>query len=297
MKRAWVSGWLLSIAVVVGVSGCGGEDSNESGENEEVKKGPSFVLAKKDAVLPVGTKVAVSGKFLIEDVQLSIRDSRQLEVGSYWSTREKTMQYEVVAPSKLNVKVESSLEKVRVLRKDQPLSEESKNGSLVGIPMVVELKDGKWSSSPVQKIELNEQQQEAALELVDSVSGIEGLRMYGSEPRHVGQNWNVTPSAIPGMEDSEVSGTFKLSFDRLEEFDGHQCAVLIGMIAVTGTQGEGLTSQMSASTTIYRSIEHMVDLKMKIEGRLTLMQVDSGVQKTVRGPFTMDRERKLILPN
>ena len=298
MKRAWVSGWLLSVVVAVGVSGCGGDNPNESGENEEQEKGPGFVLGKKGAVLPVGTKVAVSGIFQFEDVPLSIRVPGQaMQVGSYWSSSKKTIRYDVLSPSKLSVEVENEVEEMRVKLEGKPEEPATKKGPLMGLPLVADLADGKWALTR-EEGDFDEDQESALGRLLDTVCDPNSVGRYGGT-RHVGQKWNVDPKLIPGVDDSGLSGTFKLSFDRLEELDGHQCAVLIGMINVTGTQGEDgeVTITRAASATIYRSIEHLVDLKMRIEGILTVKSDSDGVQTTARGGFTVELGRKLILSN
>ena len=88
-------------------------------------------------------------------------------------------------------------------------------------------------------------------------------------------------------------------FDRVEEFEGHQCAVLVGTMKVVGTpeNAEGLELKMTASVTTYRALEYLEDLKMTIEGEMIISgSPNEGVTLTIRGPFTMKQSLMLLLP-
>lgn len=297
MKRERVVGGMMAMALIFNLSSCGEKEEMEK-EEEEAR---GYVLARPNALPPAGTKVAVSGIFDFSDVPLVLRKDGKSVVGTRWSATEKVLSYEVVSPTQVKILVVKDVDTQKIVVGGVPRSQPPKTSPITGQALTFVLGDGGWTGTLDGGGELSEEQMEEVSNLADKLKSSEPIGVYGTAPRKVGDKWEVDPNNVPGMEDSEVTGAFRLSFDRLEELDGHQCAVTIGTINISGSkrdkESKGFELQLTATVTTYRSIDYLEDLKRSITGHMTLSGMgDDGVQMTVRGPFSMEQEAKLLLP-
>ena len=169
-------------------------------------------------------------------------------------------------------------------------------------PLTFNLADGKWVPTLDSGEELSEEELEKTESIVRQLSGEEEIGLHGAEPRKIGDEWDVDPRDIPGFGDeANLGGSFKLKFDRVEEYAGQKCAVLTGRMEVSGSPEEGdgkeLTISLTASVTQYRSLEHLEDLKLVIEGEMAMTGAPQpGMSLTVRGPLKMTSTTTLTLP-
>jgi hypothetical protein len=300
MKDKRVLRGILGLVVVFGLGSCGEKESGASGEEGGGDPAPGYVLARPNALPPVGSKVAVSGLLEFNDAPMVLKRGDESMVGTSSTTTQKMMRYEVVSPTKVKILVERDVDTQKIIVGGSPRTEPPKVSPIQGKALTFELRDGSWVASLDSGDELTEEQKEKTESIARLLSSAETLEIYGSGPRMIGEKWDADPNNIPGLgEDSNFTGTFKMFFDRVEEFEGHQCAVLVGTMKVVGTpeNAEGLELKMTASVTTYRALEYLEDLKMTIEGEMIISgSPNEGVTMTIRGPFTMKQSLMLLLP-
>lgn len=95
--------------------------------------------------------------------------------------------------------------------------------------------------------------------------------LLGTEIRKVGDTWDVDKPKIPTMGNGDVmEGKATLTFDRLEEHQGHQCAVLslTFKVKIDHTKNAGGLVEYAGKGTIIRSLEGLFDLEYEIKGMM-----------------------------
>lgn len=155
---------------------------------------------------------------------------------------------------------------------------EDKDGDLAGEVIVSErLKDGKWKHTLVDTSPSDDQKKE-----LDKRIGPENDdELFPSEKIGVGHTWSTDASKLKkffGGSFSDLTGTVKQEFLRLEDVNGEKCAVIevTGPIKGKMKDDDGdLDFEMDLKATTWRSLKTGIDVKDSIGGKIKM----SGKQK------------------
>ncbi|MDP4624620.1 MAG: hypothetical protein NWT08_05710 [Akkermansiaceae bacterium] len=176
---------------------------------------------------------------------------------------------------------------------------------LVGIPVIVTKgADGVW----VANLEEGEVTPETVTKLDDIADGLnddEDAKLYGTEPRKVGDEWEVESADLMGVENGK--GVFKLKFESIEEHEGVRCAKITGNFEIKGTEGEDegeegadeMTITLTGDYLAYRSLEGRYDVSKKMDGSMSVkgdMEPQPGMtmQMDMTGKIKADGTVRLI---
>lgn len=281
---------------------CASCKNEPEAEDSSVEEAESYVLAKANALPPEGATGVVRGVMTMTNAPLSLKVGEKPMVGTMSMRTEKEMIYDVISPTKVKILVAKDTEMREMSIGGQPQPSPAEVSPIQGEALTFEFQDGAWQASLDSGADLSEEQAEKTSNLSNKLSSKDSLGIYGSEPRKVGESWQVDPDNIPGMgSDSDFEGTYKLTFDRVEDFGGQRCAVLLGRVDVLGAppvgDGQGTQVKINAATTTYRSLDYLEDLKLEIDGEMTISgSPQPGVSMMVRGPFKMEQTSELQLP-
>lgn len=155
---------------------------------------------------------------------------------------------------------------------------EDKDGDLAGEVLISErLKDGKWKHTLVDNSPTVDQKKE-----LDKRVGPENDDdLFPDDKVAVGHTWNTDASKLKkffGGSFSDLTGTVKQKFLRLEDVNGEKCAVIevTGPIKGKMKDDDGdLEFEMDLKATTWRSLKTGIDVKDSIGGKMKM----SGKQK------------------
>ncbi len=265
------------------------------GKEPAVAADGAVVLAMEDDSVPVG-KVQVDD-FSMEmkegTVNVTMPDRKMEGVMSIKETRK--IKTEGLEKGKVRVTVieETKTEQMVMAGQAQPVK--TTENPLKGVPVIAERgADGKWSAS-LEDAEPTPEMAAALEKISDRLNKNLSFRIYGSEPRKVGDEWEVKGDDLMGIKGGK--GTVKVKFEAIEEFKGEKCAKLTGSMNVTGETpappgAKGMDMGMAGDFTIYRSLEHRVDLSNVMNGKMGVggeMSPQPGLVMTMKmeGPMEM----------
>ncbi len=258
-------------------------------------KEAGVVLALEDDVVPVG-KVRVD-HFSMEmkegTVNVTMPDRKMDGVMSIKETRK--VKTEGLEKGKVRVTVleEKKTEQMVMAGQAQPVK--TTENPLQGVPVIAEKgADGKWSAE-LEEGEATPEMVAALTKITDRMNKNLGTRIYGTEPRKVGDEWEMEGDDLMGINGGK--GTFKVKFEAIEEFQGEQCAKLTGSMDITGETpaapgAKGLGMGMEGDFIVYRSLENLVDLSNVMKGKMSVggeMSPQPGLVMTMKmeGPMEM----------
>ncbi len=303
MKAGGTLRWMTGLVWLLCAVSCeNGEKKKAAGEGADLPAATGYVLARPHALPPAGTKGHVSGRFEMVEAPMTLKMPDEQLVGTMTTRTEKAMRYEVLSATEVKILVEKDRDTQEMTLKGERQPRPPKVSPIEGQALTFTLLDGAWVASLDGGGELSDEQREKTKRLSEKLGGSEKVGIYGTGPRTVGEDWEIDPKHIPGMGvDSNFQGTFHLKFDRVEDYEGHRCAVLLGSMKVVGTPREddesGLEINVTASVTTYRSLEHLEDLKMELAGEMSMSgSPQPGVSMAVRGPLLIQQKVDLVLP-
>lgn len=259
-----------------------------------VKAAKSYVLVSGKAERIAGLETTISdvmsmenGKFSIEAPQGELEGIMEMKTTKIVETKNET-------DSKINVKVTKSESEQKMTMKGQEMPQPPQMLPLVGMQLVFTLKDGEWTGVREDGGEINESEQAELSNLERSVSGIEDKNVYGTKPRKPGDTWTVDAKEMAMVDAADdVKGSVEMSFDKIGDHNGTECAFLTGQIDMSGSApgGTGADGAMNLKGTfkIIRSLKHQVDFVRNMDGTMKIeMKTPAGTMK-MSGPTTMKR--------
>ena len=146
-----------------------------------------------------------------------------------------------------------------------------KQEPLHGVTLLSSKAGGKWTNQLKDGQPTAEQSKALA-----KIKYFESDEFYEDRPVAVGQSWTVPPERIAkAMSDSvsgNVTGAMKCKFERIEAYDGRQCAVIAIEMKITGDLSDqpGTTMTMDLKGTIFRALDLNYDAKVDLTGTMTM---------------------------
>lgn len=203
--------------------------------------------------------------------------------------------------TQITVEIKKDLSKGRVTMMGKKVPEKEDKEPLHGRVVILTQTEGVWTGK-LKEGEATAEQQKKIDKMADQYNGKDdNAQIYGSTPRQVGDSWNVDPSKLSSFGDDieKLEGTFKVTFEAIENVKGEDCAVLIADIDVKGAmEGGNGTMSIKAKARVLRSLKNRVDLENKMEGALTMentINQGTGTMK-IAGPMISLSKTEVKVP-
>jgi len=260
----------------------------ESAEELGEELGERYLVEKGDEELPVGwtsvTHLKMEGKNLPTEVKIG---ARRLEgVANTERTFQMVLQILGKDKSRVTIQKEEEVYEVRVGALSKlPVRT---TGVLVGRHIIQEKKDGVLSlrfesgDPPTARQSEVLEERRASLQEITVTSG--------DTYRRIGEKWEEE-SALFGK------GVIQYRFDRVEIYQGQQCAVFVGTIEILEKGPDGSQTKITGSVRDFRSLVVYHSLYQEVIGSLEMTSYpEVGKTVTMRGPVKMTSTVVVTVP-
>lgn len=232
----------------------------------------SYVLAVAGEPIPTGTTAEYQSKMTMPDGVVKITMQGQVMDGTSEMESVEKRRVESLEDGSYRYLLIEEVEKQTMTLMGQAQPMPPKLNPLVGLPVIVSKGgDGQWGA----KLEEGEATPELVSELDEIAEGLnddDDAKLYGTEPRKVGDEWEVESADLMGVENGK--GVFKLKFDSIEEHEGERCAKITGKFEIKGTEEEEgageMTITLAGDYLAYRSLEGRYDVSKKMDGTMSV---------------------------
>ncbi|MBK1855811.1 hypothetical protein JO972_12645 [Verrucomicrobiaceae bacterium 5K15] len=252
-------------------------------------------------VMPAGTVIVDTESMSMKDCQLTVAVQGQKIQGMMTRTGMKQRTATFDSADQITVVVNQSTSKTSTVMNGQSQVQPQETAPLHGQTVILTKTGDSWSGA-LQSGEATEKQLKAIENMATALNGDGDSRhIYGTSPRKVGDSWEVDTAKLTFLSrvEGKTEGTFTVSFDDIEMYQGYQCALLTAKVDVTTPMGEGdMKVHLKGDFTIRRSLEHLVDLDNQMTGSMTMsgsINQGPGTMK-VEGPMTVSQASELSFP-
>ncbi|MFT6180662.1 MAG: hypothetical protein ACI9NQ_001088 [Paracoccaceae bacterium] len=259
----------------------------------------TYLLAKENNALPVKEKFKVIKRMATTDAKIGIEVADQTMNGTMNNSNKEEIIYDFLSEDQIRV----TYEKKRSLEKSTMAGNETDEEVIdpsEGKTILLEKKDGKWVAK-LEKGKIEEADQESFDETLKDLAkefNEDGdPQLYGTEPRKVGDSWDVDPKAMPGMEEFDVKGgNLTMTFVEVKDFQGEPCAVLKTSFKIDAEmmekQMKGMGVSFAGNGRVVRSLKYLTDYKFTGEMKMK-MSGDMEIQPGMNAKMTMTGDMKI----
>jgi hypothetical protein len=296
---------LVGSVMVLGVFACrdreAGGVASTSGWEGDAAITERHVLARPDYRLPDGSVVTVTHNLVLRDATMTLSQGGQKTLGSMSMAAESALRMELVSPEVTRVTVAKDVRSASHTMAGVAQPGEPEHSLLEGRTVTFTRRGGEWVGA-LESGEASEEETRKMAALAKHLVDDEAVDLFGTEARAVGESWEVDPknAAVIG-EGADFKGRYRLRFERVEKIDGEDCAVLSGLIDVSGppdaeNPGAG-EIKVVARAIFHRSLETFATVWSEIEGELVKAEYPAaGEAAMVRGPLRIVRQTVVVRP-
>lgn len=231
--------------------------------------------ALKKSGLKTGDTLNVEANMTLDDAKMQMSFQGQNIMGTMNMSKRKVQVNKITATgaegvSGVEATIKEDTEKQAITMNGQQQGGDKKE-PLHGVTLVSTKAGGKWTSQLKDGQATAEQTKELA-----KLKYFESDEFYEDRPVAVGQSWTVPPErmakALSDTMSGKVTGTMSCKFERIEAFDGRQCAVIAIEMKVTGEVPDqpGTTVTMDVKGTIFRALDLKYDAKVDLTGTMKM---------------------------
>jgi hypothetical protein len=278
----------LALSVIVfATAACGAKELEAVGE---------FVLAKEGFVPPVGTILTKRSGTTMKDSVIRFESAGRKSEGrtSITETSEETT--EVLSPTRIRriLLNKNHEEKTTINGADQEPTKIP--DPLFNIPVFLDKSGGKWAATLASGEKPDELQQKALAKLAGEFNSERNFALYGGGVHKPGDEWKVDGSKVGYTGMTDLSGEYVVKFVEVREFQGKKCAVLKIEIDTKGKRepegnGQPLNMHVKADSTVFLSINDLVDLDGEISGTITSEgSLPHHVLLKIEGPMELSQQ-------
>jgi len=280
-----------------------GSTSSAGGDSTSAvdPKTAEHVLFDSSKMLPPGSVIIDTEEMEMKDCKLTMEMQGKVMEGAMTNVGSKDRIFTFNSEEKVTVVIKNDSSEGSMVMNGEAQAQPRKNDALHDKTVILTKKDGRWSGQ-LESGEANEDQQKGIDKLAENLNGESDPRhIYGTTPRKVGDTWDVDTAKLSSLTKGagKAEGTFKMTFDGIEEYQGHECAVLTADVDVTAPTGDGdMVMKMKGKFKIRRSLKHLVDLDNQMEGVVNMTgTINQGAGKmAIEGPMTLSQKSELKLP-
>lgn len=277
----------------------GADGGSAKGDAAAVAKSEGHVLAKKDALPPVGKVRTKESSMEMKDAVLDIEAGGQKMNGSMSRKDTKVETFEALSATKARRTLVSTKNEGSMVMNGQEQPTPTPEDPLTGVPVLLELKDGKWTAA-LESGTATADQTTALEKVAKEMVSDDDYIMYGDKPRKPGDKWSVDPKSLTAFGEAEgLTGSFDVEFVEVKEVQGVSCAVLKTVFDVTGKtsskEGDpGMTMTLKGEAATNRSLADQIDLDANINCQVSIEGNPAPqVQMKAKGPMTMTSKASL----
>lgn len=270
-----------------------------SGEAAAVATADGHVLAKKNALPPVGKVRTEESSMEMKDAALDIEAGGQKMNGSMSRKDSKVETLEALSATKARRTLVSTKNEGKMVMNGQEQQTPSPSDPLTGLPVIIELKDGHWTAT-LETGTATPDQTTALAKVAKELASDDDYSMYGDTPRKPGDKWTVDPKNLTAFGDAEgLSGSFNVEFVEIKDVGGVSCAVLKTTFDIDGKaaskEGEpGMSMKLKGESVVNRSLADQMDIDGKIDCAVSIEGSPAPqVQMTAKGPMQMTTKASL----
>jgi hypothetical protein len=301
-----ITTWMMGAGAILALASCKESTTGtakapaaEAGGEAAQPKDAGHVLARKNDLPPEGTSSTRESVQQMGESKLTIDAGGQQMEGAMSRKDVEVKKLEGLGSGKVRMTLVSKKSEgaMTINGQDQPLPAEPE--PLEGVPVVIELEDGKWSAVLESGETPDAAQQKKLKTLEDGFNTDEDFAMYGDQARKPGDKWQVDPSKLSSLGDAgDLSGTYELEFVEVKDHEGVSCAVIKGVFDLTGkvpsNGGQDLAMQFKGESLVHRSLADLTDIEQKISGTMTVEgEAGPGVKMQVVGPMSISAKMTL----
>ena len=285
MMRTSTLGWIAGTVLLLAAQMAPAQDGH--------------VLAVKEDGFPQapGSKITTETTVEIVGAKMTLKMGDQTQEGTMTRKETRVEKMEVLSPTKARRIMESAKVEGGIKMGDQDRPIPQAPTPLEKVPMIVEFKDGKYSVT-LEAGEPTAVQAPLLQQFSKSHGNNTDAAVYGTAPRKPGDKWDVDPKSARMMGEAEdLTGSYKVEFVEVKDFQGTPCAVLKSNFDISGkSKGSGTVNFKGSSTTI-RSLADKLDLEVKVDATMTMSaQPNPTVTTRVEGPFTSVQKATVVRP-
>ena len=239
------------------------------------------VLAKGDGLVPVGKELTLKTEFTLSNGKMMVSAGGQEVEAQMSMTRLEEERLKRVSDTEIRFTQTKSDQTVNMKMMGQEMPQPKEVDPILNKEVIYTKSGEAW----VGKLAEGEPEGAALTKIIEKATSLtnkNSIKMYGSEPRAIGDEWEGEPSAF-GMGGNETTGKINLKFLRVEEFQGEKCAVLEVKINIKGQDVPGMEIGMDMNGTVHRSLANLVDLKVEATGTMTM----DNPQMKMKGPLVI----------
>ena len=255
----------------------------------------AHVLYKSKQPLPVGA-VMTKTEHIKMNMTLAIENEGQKMNGTMVMTNEEKEIHTVKSKTEISVKTEIKNSAQTGNIAGQKLPDAKNVDPIEGKTVILTKKAGKWSAKLVGE-DTEDSLQEDVEKMAKSMNKNTDKSIIGTKPRKVGETWTVDAADVPdflGDDTKNTTGSFKVTFKKVEIYEGEECAVLHYDVEMKGETESGEIIGMKGKAIEYRSLKWCEGVKFSLKGTMTIDNEAKGMH--IEGPMTMTGLKAIKTP-
>ncbi len=232
----------------------------------------NYILAKKDAMLPVGSEIARETKETLNDCTFLIKAQGQEVQGALTIDTVHTEKLTILSSTQMRLHINPNSGTAKLVANGQELNAPKiKSLPLDSLNVLLEKVDGKWVASLESGATPSEAQKKALEKQAANLNSEDELLLYGDAARQPGDKWQVDISTLQSFDEflaGTAKGNIEMEFVEITTFEGGECALIKSTVSASGKTRYGKASidaTLKATNTTYRSIDDLIDLQTTIE--------------------------------
>ena len=285
----WFAAVLLCVSLLLGTScdrikeAVGG--SGSGGGDGERELGEAYVLEKRDPEYLRGFTITRTMKMSAPNSLATVTVGKNSAEGTSIRSGVNHTVVQVLGKDRRRVTVQIDKVSNEFRMTGGPTNRDEKKGPLVGQYVLLERTNGVWAA----RFESGKKANAVERAALDELEKTENAGAE-DEVRRLGEEWE---------EDTEAFGvgTARLRFDRLEDYQGLRCAVVLGTVHLVSETPDGGKVTIEGKVRSYRSLEFYQELYAEIDGTVSgTAYPQFGMTVEMKGPIKITSTAALSNP-
>ena len=263
----------------------------------------TYILATKEESHPAGTVIEESNTMTMKNGKLDLNLQGQIMEGSMTMTETEQIKWEFLAADKRRYTLVKGETKQEMIMMGQPAPMPQQDKALLNNSVIFTKKDGTWTGV-LEKGNATKQEQAEIDAVTENFSQNTDFKIYGDTPRKVGDKWEVDGAdAFDLGEMNDTDGKMTVKFEKIEKYQGTNCAVLKCSLNIKGdiAQMKGMNMGIKAEAIVHRSLADQVDLNNDLTGSMSMVgkmepQPGFAIDMKMNGAMTAKMGAKVTRP-
>ena len=238
-----------------------------------------FILAKKDAMLPVGSVLSRETRDSLFDGTIKIVSQGQDITGTIVSENVQTETLTILSDAQMRLHTKPTVVTAKIIVNDaEQNTPKEKSSPLDSLNVLLDKQESKWTASLENGATPSDSQKKALEKQAANFNSADEVIQYGDMARQPGDKWSVdiaTLQSFGGYVSGTAKGKIEFEFVEIATFEGAECAIIKSTFIASGTTPEeddqaSMTANIKGTTIIYRSIKDLTDLQTTVDGEIEI---------------------------